>query len=314
MAVLRRILGRIVPRGTRQEIVALRETLADLWRYQRATSAEERWVDECHREDRHEARLTMDYHRIEKSLALPDPRRPFGVSVRDRMVGLLGRRPTSGQVKPYIGYAESALAAQLRWNEGGQIDDAISPPIDDQICPFSVEQASAFFGSRHSVRNFDRDRVPSDDELMQAVELARNTPSVCNRQAFRVHWYRERPQIDAILRIQNGATGFEHVVPAVGVVTARRGMFVGPDERNQRWIDGGLFAMTLVWAFHALGLATCMLNWALPGVSSAKLREIADIPRGEDIVVLIAVGHPSDGARVARSGKRRTDDLAWIHS
>lgn len=312
--MLRQIVDRLVPRGLRQEIVALRETLADGWRYQRATSAEEKWVDERHREDRHEARLTMDYHRIEKSLALPDPRRPFGLSVRDRMVALLSRQPKSDQVRPYVGYAESALAAQEHWNDSGEIDDAVSPPIGGQSSPLTAEQASAFFGSRHSVRNFDRERVPSDDELRQGVELARNTPSVCNRQAFRVHWYRDRPQIEAILRIQNGATGFAHVVPAVGVVTARRGMFVGPDERNQRWVDGGLFAMTLVWAFHALGLATCMLNWALPGVSSARLREIADIPRGEDIVVLIALGYPNDGARVARSEKRETDDLAWIHS
>ena len=91
-------------------------------------------------------------------------------------------------------------------------------------------------------------------------------------------------------------------------------MFVGPDERNQRWVDGGLFAMTLVWAFHALGLSTCMLNWALPNVSSNRLRELAGIPDGEDIVVLIAIGHAAEGARVARSEKRSVDDLGIFHS
>ena len=247
-------------------------------------------------------------------MTLPDPKRPFGLSVRDRMLALLERSPKADPVRPYVEYAESALAAQKRWNEGGPVDDSISPLMGPQPGSLSAEQASAFFSSRHSVRNFDPERVPSDDELTRGVELARNTPSVCNRQPYRVHWYRDRSEIEAILRIQNGATGFAHVVPALGVVTARRAMFVGPDERNQRWVDGGLFAMTLVWAFHALGLSTCMLNWALPGVSSAKLREVADIPQGEDIVVLIALGYAKEGARVARSEKRGTSDLARIHS
>lgn len=129
-----------------------------------------------------------------------------------------------------------------------------------------------------------------------------------------MHFYRDRDEIGAILRIQNGATAFAQTVPALGVVTARRAMFVGPDERNQRWVDGGLFAMTLVWAFHALGLSTCMLNWALPNVSSNRLRELAGIPDGEDIVVLIAIGHAAEGARVARSEKRSVDDLGIFHS
>jgi len=300
--------------GLRQEIVALRETLSDGWRYQRASTSSERWAREIHKNDRHEAQLTMDYHRVEKGLALPEPKRPFGLAVRERMVALMANQPETATEAPYIEFSEDALAALDQWNEGGDIDHRNSPLAGDQPITLSPEQALQFFHSRHSIRNFDADKVPTDDELRKGVELARNTPSVCNRQAFRVHFYRERSQIDSILAIQNGATGFADSVTCVGVVTARRGMFVGPDERNQRWVDGGLFAMTLVWAFHAVGLATCMLNWALPGVSSAKLRAIADIPEGEDIVVLIAIGHANEGARTARSEKREVDDLARFHS
>ena len=38
------------------------------------------------------------------------------------------------------------------------------------------------------------------------------------------------------------------------------------------------------------------------------------VDRGEDIVVLIALGYAKEGARVARSEKRGTSDLARIHS
>ena len=173
---------------------------------------------------------------------------------------------------------------------------------------------ATFFATRRSIRDFDVSRVPALEDLVGAVELARNTPSVCNRQGFRVHIYRDRPTIDRILQIQGGATGFNDTVPTVAVVTARRALFVGPMERNQRWVDGGLFAMTLVWAFHAIGLGTCMLNWSMGLRSSDRLRAAADIPDGEDIVVLLAIGHPRSGARVARSEKRSISDLAHFHA
>ena len=308
------MLRRLFPEAARQEFVALRETLADGWRYQRASTSKDSWSRSVHAQDRHEGRLTMDYHRIEKGLALPEPKRPFGLAVRERMVDLMANRPESTGNAPYVEFSEDAIASLDGWNDNGDIDDRNSPLAGDRPIELMSEQALQFFHSRHSIRNFDGTKVPTDEELRQGVELARNTPSVCNRQAFRVHFYRDRAQIDAILAIQNGATGFADSVTCVGVVTARRGMFIGPDERNQRWVDGGLFAMTLVWAFHAVGLATCMLNWALPGVSSAKLRKVADISEGEDIVVLIAIGHASEGARAARSEKREVDDLAWFHS
>lgn len=255
----------------------------------------------------------MEYHRVEKSLSLPEPRRPFGKAVGDRITHLLSRSPVEPSTSPYITYGERALASLEQWNGHGCIDDDTSPRLTRPM-PLGEEQAQSFFGSRHSVRNFEPGGIPTDDQLYAIVALARNTPSVCNRQAYRVHVYRARQDIDAILRIQNGATGFADVVPALGVVTARRALFVGPDERNQRWVDGGLFAMTIVWAAHAIGLGTCMLNWALPSVSSARLRKVADIPDDEDIVVLIAIGHPKEGSRVARSQKRELDDLARIHS
>lgn len=312
--MIRSLVRRLVPVAARQEIVALRETLADGWRYQRASSDVGKWTRKSYSEDRHEGRLTADYHRLEKGLALPQPKRPFGAAVHDRMAELLEHQPVREVEPAYIAYSRHALGALQQWNETGEIDKVASPVAGAPFRLLSEEQARDFFTSRHSIRNFDGTMPPTDEELRQGVELARNTPSVCNRQAFRVHFYRDRSQINAILAIQNGATGFADSVTCLGVVTARRAMFIGPDERNQRWVDGGLFAMTLVWAFHAVGLATCMLNWALPGVSSAKLRKVADIPEGEDIVVLIAIGHAQDGARTARSEKREVDDLAWFHS
>jgi len=306
--------SKVISLRLRQEFVALRETLIDGWHHQRASTPSGKSGQQELSGDQHEARLTMDYHRIEKGLALPEPKQPFGAALSERMTQLIGDTPSANSEDRYVELAEQALAALEMWNVDGVIESEVTPLLADALMSLTPAAAYAFFESRHSIRNFDSTRVPTTSELTRGVELASNTPSVCNRQGFRVHFYRDRDEIDAILRIQNGATAFAQTVPAVGVVTARRAMFVGPDERNQRWVDGGLFAMTLVWAFHALGLSTCMLNWALPNVSSNRLRKLAGIPDGEDIVVLIAIGHAAEGARVARSEKRSVDDLGIFHS
>ena len=71
--MLRKTLRRLLPIQLRHEVIALRETLKDGWRYQRATNQGARWSRRESHGEQHEARLTMDYHRIEKGLALPAP-------------------------------------------------------------------------------------------------------------------------------------------------------------------------------------------------------------------------------------------------
>lgn len=308
------MLKKLIPKWVREEVVGLRETLVDGWRYQRATCSSDRLSTLSARSGRHEARLTMDYHRVEKSLALSDPRRPFGLALRPRLVRLLADTPEECEGLPYRAHATEALHALDQWNDGGAIDSTVSPPHEPQARPLAPEVAASFFDSRHSVRDFDVSRVPTQAEIDEAVELARNTPSVCNRQGYRAHIFRDRELIEQMLGLQGGATGFSGSIPVLVVVTARRALFVGPLERNQRWVDGGLYAMTLVWALHAVGLATCMLNWAMAARTSEQLRKVAGIPTEEDIVVLIAIGHAAPGARVARSEKRSAEDLALFHS
>jgi hypothetical protein len=48
------------------------------------------------------------------------------------------------------------------------------------------------------------------------------------------------------LSYQNGNSGFGHTVPALFVITSDMRIFEKSGERNQGWVDGGLFAMALV--------------------------------------------------------------------
>lgn len=261
----------------------------------------------------HEAQLTKDYHRVEKGLSLRAPSRPFGAAVDARLQLLLAGAATDAAHPPYVGYAQDAREALATWNSGGAVAEGINiPPIPrPEIAPELLEQ---YFTSRHSVRDFDDERLVDPALVAEAVRLATYTPSVCNRQSGRAHLFQGAEASENVLVHQNGNRGFRAQVRSVIVVTSERRLFAGAEERNQRWIDGGLFAMTLVWALHGLGVASCMLNTAASHERLDALRKAADIPENEDIICMIALGYPSaEGIRVARSPRRPLEQVLRIH-
>jgi nitroreductase len=166
----------------------------------------------------------------------------------------------------------------------------------------------AFFATRHSIRGF-AERHVTWDELAEAVDVAQRTPSVCNRQSWRVHAFERGPKADAVLACQNGNNGWGQTASHVLILTVDLRTFVYLGERNQPWIDGGMFAMSLVYAFHAAGIGTCCLNWSVESTADRRLRAVADIPGWEAVVMMLAVGHLPDVVRVTQSQRHRPADV-----
>ncbi|WP_166785856.1 nitroreductase family protein [Cryobacterium sp. TMT1-62] len=268
-----------------------------------------------------ETQLTKDYHRVEKGLALREPKRPFGAEVEKRLrVGLGALTNKDSNPMGYGAYAESALAALQSWNAGGDVDDTVALRVsrDDVFRQIENGQSSnvtwnSFFTSRRSVRDFDNSIEVDLADIEAAVVLATNTPSVCNRQAFRVHMFTGKTAVADVLAQQNGNAGFRSSIPVVLAVTVDVRLFSGPSERNQRWIDGGLFAMTLGWALHSRELGTCFLNWSMKNSESNAFRASAGIAAHEDIITLIAVGIPPQSFKVARSPRRQIGEILVQH-
>ncbi|KNH23246.1 hypothetical protein ACU18_00050 [Arthrobacter sp. ZBG10] len=145
------------------------------------------------------------------------------------------------------------------------------------------------------------------------MRLAGHAPSVCNRQSWKTHLYTEQADIEKLLSHQSGNRGFGHTARGLLVVTADARLFSGSGERNQRWVDGGLFAMSIVWAMHGLGINSCMLNWSKGNSASEALRRDSGIAPQEDIIVMIALGYAMPDHRVARSPRRPVTEIFRHH-
>ncbi|WP_083980262.1 nitroreductase family protein [Demequina salsinemoris] len=244
--------------------------------------------------------LTFWYHQVEKAFSLPVPRRPFGARAQENLEQILGAAQTAEIDSTVAEAAESALGALRVWNDGGEPSESVSP-LRTQFG--GLEDPAAFFESRHSCRNFNPSARVDEATLRMAFRLTQSTPSVCNRQCGRIHYFGDANLVQKALSFQNGNRGFGESVPHLAVITADRRAFNEASERNQRWVDGGLFAMTFVWVLQSLGLASCMLNWSMGVTATRQLRAALDLPEHEDVICMVAFGKPVETARRARSAR-----------
>lgn len=283
--------------------------------------------------------IRADIHKIEKGLALTHPKVGFGKSILMRLgknlseisrldfpLGEVDRKWAIQTLREYIHWhgfhsVDSPDAKNLveLLEIGGFVADR---PGDSGLVQMTGESRQAasefnfheFAWSRYSVRQFEFSRPVSRDLLMRAVDCARKSPSVCNRQTVRLHLFDEPGPVQAILGIQRGNLGFGDQVPALAVVTSDLSQFFSPDERHQMWVDGGLFAMTFIYGLHSLGLASCSLNWCQDVNRDKQFRRLGYIPSQESVIMLIAIGHYPDSLKVASSSRLPVEYIARFHS
>lgn len=268
------------------------------------------------------AHLTMDYHRLEKGLALPEPRVGFGKDVIARLMEnltvYLRAYGEDDVVRTVLDVMRMYQARQAQQDYANPEMDAflakpeftaighhsapcgVVPVTPADLFPFETPQAEATLQSRKSVRQYTGQLV-DDETLNKIATMAQCAPSVCNRQAGRLYVANTREVMDQVLRHQNGNVGFGHTLGAVFVVAADLQAFTSLGERNQGFVDGGIFAMQTLAAIHSQKLGGCMLNWGAESKRDKALRRAFGIADSDVIITMIGCGYPADDIEVAAS-------------
>jgi nitroreductase len=170
---------------------------------------------------------------------------------------------------------------------------------------------TGFFESRFSVRQFSPKPVPRG-VIEKAIRMAQKSPSVCNRQSVKVYAFDQPAWRERVLACQRGNAGFGQELQVVLVVTSDVKTFFSAGERNQCWIDGGLFSMSLVYALHSLGVGSICLNWSAEMEEDEELHRVAGIPEGEAVIMFIGVGFLPEKLVVAQSRRKPLGEvLIW---
>lgn len=158
---------------------------------------------------------------------------------------------------------------------------------------------ATFIKKRHSVRNFTGKPI-SMEVLKDALRMSEYTPSACNRQPWVIRVFSQKENVQKILNIQRGSRQFKDDVSAVILVSSSFNSF-SVSEKNQPYVNGGLYAMTLLYALHAKGLGAIPLNMGLKPKEVKEIKKIANLGVSDVPVMLIAVGDTSDTLNIANS-------------
>jgi len=273
------------------------------------------------------ALLTMAFHSLEKGMSLSQPRPGFGQAHVRTVISRLDRYLTFVGPDDLAAVSLNVLRSYQRFNHRNNVS---LPWLDEAVLKFSQRISNAdraetgggvrdmskeqflqaakidleaFFQERCSVRQYSKESV-APETLEKAVRMAQKSPSVCNRQSSRVWILSTEREVSDALNIQGGARGFDSEVSTVLVITSDLSAFQSSGERNQCWIDGGLFAMSLIYALHSLGLVSCCLNWSKTRDTDLRFKDRFKIPESESIIMLLSVGHPVDSFQVAQSWRK----------
>lgn len=284
---------------------------------------------------RHQGRITAHYHQIEKGLSLKNTRVGFGKEVVRHLINMLESYQQQYGSDELSQIALNTLLAYYQFNQEqgvtnpelyarlislkqgqkqfeGHLGGGVIEVSKAQIQQRSTINFREFANSRYSIRQFDPDRELSLEVIKNAVTMAIKTPSVCNRQTWKVFAFSDRNSKTRVLSHQNGNRGFGDSASHVLIVTCDLNYFMNASERNQCFVDGGMFAMSLVYALHSLGVGTCCLNWSADYKRDLALKQEAQIEPSESIVMLIAVGQLPDNLTVASSPRKNLEQVLFL--
>lgn len=259
-----------------------------------------------------EAKIIFNYHSIEKGLSNVNFREGFGKNALLQLITALHNYFQSGFDKKSTAFQTglSVINEYIRRHKDSKINtdylkenlNILSGNLDisDTGGIFNIKSESILSEvksnfkslalSRYSVRDYSNTNIDLDI-INEALSIASKTPSVCNRQPWHTYVIRDKSLAKSLLDLQKGFNGHGRNLDTLILIASNNAFLAGYSERNQGFVDAGMFSMSLMYALHYLGVATCPLNACLPAEEELKVRDLLDIPVSHNLVMFIAVGN-----------------------
>lgn len=282
------------------------------------------------------ARIMYNVHALEKGLAQATDWQPGrGRTALQNLNDALAVYRQCGFDETSFAFTEGLAIIQRYVERHAEHPDAIallrsivdpaflSPPIPGRYTTAGVkvvrradkaENATKGFyelsQGRSSVRAFSG--APIDTErVMKALRNAEKTPSVCNRQGWRVYWTANKELAVRVLAHQRGFA-YPQMPEVLLAITVSSSAFISPVERNQGFIDGGLYAMSVLYGLESEGLAAVPLNACLYARDRDAVQCLLDIDPSEEIIMFIAIGDLPEESIVPVSDRRPTAEFLRV--
>lgn len=274
----------------------------------------------CVSETQFEASITRLYHTIEKGLSYLDYRPGYGKDSINKLIKSLEQYVQRGYDTSKFFYqtALSTLYAYIDKNEKfGVIDEKLNARIKQlpgtaneyggviSFVPYPQEKVKNigfknFVLSRHSIRHFSEEPVEMQ-KIINAIELAQQTPSACNRQGWCVKIISDKKILEQVLKNQNGNRGFGDEIDKLLLVTGDLSAFNQSREVTQVFVDGGMYAMNILHCMYYEHIGTIPLSAALSPEQEKNIRCCLKMKDSEVPILFIGLGNYPDECQTTRS-------------
>lgn len=183
------------------------------------------------------------------------------------------------------------------------------PYAFDKLPPLTLTyyQLNALLHRRHSVRWYN-DNIVSDDLIRKAVASALTSPSACNRQAFSVYCLKG-DKLDEVRKLKLGFEIFAENIHTFIFIVGDLSAYVEERDKHLIYIDGGLFAMSLMLMFETLGVSTCPINFPDIAWLDAEMDRILDLSPYQKGVMLMSIGYADATSPIPFSAKKHVDEV-----
>ena len=279
-----------------------------------------------------EAWIVIQYHIIEKGLTMPDRHMAFGIKVVSTLMASVNEyiKKWNELPKPLV-HAIGVIKAYHALHEVAGYEFREDQVFWNSICMFIKQYPNVpiafqrhetydrfyskrnssfplFAQSRHTLRHYSDKPIPKY-KIIESVKLAMTAPSACNRQHVRVHCIANRDFSHKILDVQGGNRGFGHMADKILIVTSDLSVEMGERERNDPYVNGGIFLMNLCYALHYNEIAHCILSCSITQERLSQIRTMAAIPEKEVLIAILSCGMAPACFDVATSPRKNVDDI-----
>lgn len=178
--------------------------------------------------------------------------------------------------------------------------------IENRIYSEAGKRFEEIVRERKSVRHFSK--VPVElDRVYKAIDLARYTPSACNRQGWKVRIIQNELIKNEVLINQNGNRGFGNEIDKLLLITYDLRYINIEREWHQAFIDGGMYAMSLLYALQYMNIASITLSASLYMEQEDNVRNLLHLNEAEVLIVYIGIGNYAEKYQVPLSNKKPTE-------
>ena len=164
---------------------------------------------------------------------------------------------------------------------------------------------------RESCRSYDAKPV-AKEKILKCLEAARLAPSACNSQPWKFTVVTEpetKAKLASLLQIVGG-NKFADAAPVLVAVSEEECPKLMPGVL-QRWsckhfahCDIGIAIAHFTLKAAESGLATCIMGT----FEDSDVKELLDIPRGDRVRAVLALGHPSED-KIRQKNRKELEEI-----